>query len=151
MFTVIDNVEHRDLRAPLAQIYSMTNTRNYEQHIDECTNMFFDILKDVQDREDMDFTHFFNWYTFDVITAITYQERMGFLEARADVNKMIEGIDIQAVYFAYIGQFPHLHRFLYGNRFFVKAMQWLMPDLPDPLADIHRVECFLCGSEATSS
>lgn len=139
MFTVIDPVEHRDLRAPTAQVYSMTNIRNYEQHIDECTDIFFGLLKDVEGRDDVDFTRFFNWYTFDAITAITYQTRMGFLETRSDVKRMGEGIDIQAIYFAYVGQFPQLHKFLYDNRLFVKAVQWLFPDLPDPLADIHRV------------
>ncbi|KAJ9603636.1 hypothetical protein H2200_011822 [Cladophialophora chaetospira] len=138
MFTVIDPVEHRDLRAPTAQVYSMTNIRNYEQHIDECTDIFFDILKDLDGREDQDFTHFFNFYTFDVITAITYQKRMGFLKARSDVYRMLEGIDVQALYFAYVGQFPHLHKFLYGNRAFIKFVQWLAPNMPDPLADLHR-------------
>src|ERR1700754_4040734 len=139
MFTVLDPVEHRDLRAPTARVYSMTNIRNYEPHIDECTRIFFGLLQEGDGRSDVDFTKFFNWYTFDAITAITYQSRMGFLEARSDVNSMMEGIDIQALYFAYVGQFPHLHRFLYDNRIFVKACQWLFPDLPDPLADIHNV------------
>ena len=142
MFTTLDQMAHRDLRAPTAQVYSMTNIRSYEQHIDECTNIFFGILKDHDGRNDVDFTQFFNWYTFDVITAITYQSRMGFLEARADVYRMMEGIDVQAVYFAYVGQFPWLHKYLYDNRLFVRAVQWLTPEFPDPLADIHTVGDF---------
>lgn len=140
MFTALDPVEHRDLRAPTAQVYSMTNLRNYEPHLNECTGIFLDILKEVDGRDDVDVS--FNWYTFDAITAITYQSRMGFLEARSDVNRMMEGIDIQAAYFAYVGQFPHLHRYLYDNRFFVKAVQWLFPNFPDPLADLHNVSPF---------
>jgi hypothetical protein len=139
MFTVLDPAGHRDLRAPTAQVYSMTNLRSYEQHIDECTDIFFGLLKDVDGRDDVDFTKFFNWYTFDAITAITYQSRFGFLEARSDINNMMAGIDVQSIYFAYVGQFPHLHRFLYDNRLFVKFVKWLAPDFPDPLADIHSV------------
>lgn len=144
MFTILDNVGHRDLRAPTAQVYSMTNLRNYELHIDECTKIFFELLKDADGREDFDFTKYFNWYTFDAITAITYQSRMGFLEARTDVNRMMEGIDVQAAYFAYVGQFPALHSYLYDNRLFVKLVQWLNPDFPDPLADIHNVRVLPC-------
>jgi hypothetical protein len=139
MFTVQDPIAHRDLRAPTAHVYSLTNTRSYEQHIDECTDLLFGVIRDVEGRDDVNYTHFFAWYTFDVITAISYQKRSGFLEARSDVGRWIEGVDVQSAYLAYVGQFPQLHRWLYGNRFFVKALMYLMPDLPDPLADIHAV------------
>lgn len=139
MFTALGPTEHKDLRAPTAQVYSMTNLRHYEQHIDECTNIFFGLLKDADGRTDVDFTKYFNWYTFDAITAITYQSRFGFLDARSDINRMMEGIDVQALYFAYVGQFPHLHQILYDNRYFVGLVKWLFPDFPDPLADIHNV------------
>lgn len=122
----------------------MTNIRNYEQHIDACTSLMFDLIKDVDGSTNIDFTQYFNWYTFDAITSITYQTRMGFLEARSDVNKIMQGIDIQAIYFAYVGQFPRLHRYLYDNRIFVKAVKWLFPNMPDPLADIHHVSVLDC-------
>lgn len=144
MFTVLDPTGHRGLRAPTAQVYSLTNLRNYEPHIDECTDLLFDLLKDSDGRDDIDFTKYFNWYTFDAITAITFQSRMGFLEARTDLNRMMEGIDVQAMYFAYVGQFPALHKLLYDNRYFVRAVQWLCPNFPDPLADLHNVSTLLC-------
>ncbi|KIX09126.1 uncharacterized protein Z518_00204 [Rhinocladiella mackenziei CBS 650.93] len=135
MFTAVDPGLHKVLRNPTAQVYSMTNVRSYEQHIDDCTKIFLDILKQVEGQA-LDFTDYFHWYAFDVVASITYHRRLGFLDARGDVHGMIKGQEALLPYLAIIGQLPYLHPYLFGNRHMIALMQRLFPSLPDPLGDL---------------
>lgn len=59
---------------------------------------------------------------FDVIGAITFHRRFGFIEKQKDVKDMIRGIDIGLKYAGIVGQVPALHRWLLGNNSVAKFL-----------------------------
>ena len=123
------------------QVFSMTNLRNYEQPVDECTEVLMRMLNDVEGQA-IDFTEWFQWYAFDVISNITFQKRLGFLDKKDDVLGMIRGQRFSSQYLAVIGQLPWLHPYLMGNRRLVKQLLKLRPDAPDPLGTLFTVRLF---------
>lgn len=71
-------------------------------------------MKDLEGQP-VDLGAWLQWYAFDVIGAITFQRRFGFMEKREDVLGMIEGIDGALWYGATIGQVPEFHPWLMGS------------------------------------
>jgi hypothetical protein len=116
----------------------MTNLRNYEQPVDECTEILMQKLGEVEGQA-VDFTEWLQWYTFDVISSITFQTRLGFLEKKGDVHGLIEGGHFFAFYFGVIGQLPWLHRYLLGSLTFTKVYKMFAPDAPDTLRNLFTV------------
>ncbi|KIV90486.1 hypothetical protein PV10_07788 [Exophiala mesophila] len=131
MFTVRDFKQHRLLRSATTQVYSMTNLRNYEPHVDECTRIFIELMKKKQGKP-VDVVTYVHWYAFDVIASITFQKRLGFLDNEGDVLGMVSTRTFSAKYFAFIGQVPWLHQYLLGNRRMVLLMKKMFPNTPDP-------------------
>lgn len=138
MFTAVDPVLHKRLRTPTVQVFSMTNLRNYEQAVDESTEILMRMLDEVKGQA-VDFTDWFQWYAFDTISSITFQRRLGFLEAKADVLGMIGGQKFSATYLAVIGQVPWLHWYLMGSPRFIRFYLKLFPNAPNPLGKLYDV------------
>ncbi|ETN37470.1 uncharacterized protein HMPREF1541_07092 [Cyphellophora europaea CBS 101466] len=132
MFTTRDPSYHKALKTPVAQLFSMTNMRNYETYVDECSAIFVRSMKDLQGQS-FDLAIWLQWYAFDVIASLTFQRRFGFMENRVDVDNMISGLDAGLRYVGVIGQYPGWHRFLMGNRILMETLATLIPNLPDPL------------------
>lgn len=55
---------------------------------------------------------------FDVVGAVTFNRRLGFLENGTDVDGIIMAIQGMLTYAASIGQIPEAHPFLLGNPLF---------------------------------
>ncbi|CEJ53816.1 hypothetical protein PMG11_00157 [Penicillium brasilianum] len=128
MFTTRDPVYHKHLKSSVSQIFSMTNMKNFEVYADECTQIFMDAMLTLEGQS-LDFSNWLQWYAFDVISAITFQRRFGFMEQRRDVDGMIGKIDIGLQYVKIIGQLPLLIPLLRGaslNRHFQRLN--LLPD-----------------------
>lgn len=138
MFTTRDFQEHRVLRSATNQVYSMTNLRNYEPHVDECTEIFIRVMK-AKEGQPFDISEYILWFAFDVIASITFQQRLGFLDNEKDVLGMVSTRTFSAKYFAFIGQLPWLHRYLLGNRRMVALMKRIYPDAPDPHGTLFAV------------
>ncbi|KAL2835369.1 cytochrome P450 [Aspergillus pseudoustus] len=105
MFSTRDATRHKYLKSSVAQIFSMTNMRNFECYADECTQIFIDAMLDLEGTP-VDFSHWLQWYAFDVIGSITFRRRFGFMEKRKDVNNMIAKIDTGLQYVKVLGQLP---------------------------------------------
>jgi cytochrome P450 len=103
MFTERDPNVHKALKSPVAQLFSMTNMRNYEVYADECSRIFLDAMRDLE-GEQIDLAHWLQWYAFDVIGSITFQRRFGFLERRQDIESMIGKINDGLEYVKIVGQ-----------------------------------------------
>ncbi|KAL6253147.1 Cytochrome p-450 [Rhinocladiella similis] len=131
MFTVRDFKQHRVLRSATSQVYSMTNLRNYEPHVDECTTLFIELMRK-KNQQPVDVVKYVHWFAFDVIASITFQKRLGFLDNEGDVLGMVSTRTFSAKYFAFVGQVPWLHRYLLGNRRMVMLMKKIFPNTPDP-------------------
>ncbi|KAJ9654367.1 hypothetical protein H2198_006599 [Neophaeococcomyces mojaviensis] len=92
MFTTRDPSSHKALKTPVAQLFSMTNMRNYEIYVDKYSEIFIKSMKDLQEQP-VDLAIWLQWYAFDVISSLTFQRRFGFMENRKDVDNMIAGLD----------------------------------------------------------
>lgn len=139
MFTTRDPAQHRRLKKPVAGKFSMTSIRSMETFADECADIFVKAMTDLEGR-DIDFGEWLQWYAFDVIGAITFNHRFGFMEERRDVKGMISSIDTVLPYAGIVGQVPDLHPWLVGNQRlmkFLKSIPFL--ELPDPLRNIVEV------------
>ena len=133
MFTTRDPVFHKAFKQPVAQLFSMTNMKNYETYADECTEIFIKAMRDLEGQA-VDLSIWLQWYAFDVIASITFQRRFGFLEERKDVKGLIGGLDMGLKYIKNVSQFPAIHPYLMGNRRLMKFLSAAIPNLPDPLA-----------------
>lgn len=114
MFTIRDPAGHQALRRPVAQKFSMSSIKSLEPFADECTKIFVDAMKDLEGQR-VDLGAWLQWYAFDVIGAITFQRRFGFMEKREDVQDMIGGLEAGLHYAGIVSQVPSLHGWLIGN------------------------------------
>ena len=105
----------------------MSSIRQVETIIEECTKIFLGIMSELSDHP-INLGEWLQFYAFDVIGAISFNRRFGFLEERRDVGHMIAGLDNRALYFTHCGQVPELHPYLFGNKF-VPKLQKRFPSL----------------------
>ena len=138
MFTTRNLREHRELRSATASVYSMTNLKNYEPHVNECTEIFLRILERCQGQS-IDITDYMHFYALDVIAAITFQNRLGYLDHQQDVLGLVASRGFSAKYFGVVGQIPWLHPYLLGNRRMVKWLAKMYPSIPDPHGTLFAV------------
>ncbi len=139
LFSTRDSAYHKNLKRPVAQLFSVTNMKNYEIYTDECTKLFIDTMQELQGQS-VDLGAWLQWYAFDVIASITFQRRFGFLEQRRDVDNMIGDLDFAFLYAKVIGQFPRLHNYLVGNKTLLHVLERLQVGPPDPLARFLKVK-----------
>lgn len=107
MFTARDPAIHKSLKTPVASLFAMSNMRNYEPYVDECTQLFSDAMRDLEGQT-VDLAVWLQWYAFDVIAGLTFQRRFGFLEQRKDVKDMIGQLDAGLDSVRVLGQYPVL-------------------------------------------
>ncbi|TXB97730.1 hypothetical protein FocTR4_00011814 [Fusarium oxysporum f. sp. cubense] len=103
MFTTTDPQEHKALKRPVAQKFSMSSLRTLEYLVDPCSDIFAKAMLDLQGQV-VDLGKWAQWYAFDVIGAITFSRRFGFMENRKDVKNIILGIELGLAYAGIIGQ-----------------------------------------------
>ena len=114
MFSSRDPAYHQALRRSVSQKFSMSSIKALEPFADECSEIFTRAMKDLEGKP-VDLGVWLQWYAFDVIGAITFQRRFGFMEKREDIQGMIGDIDSSLRYAATIGQVPEFHPWLMGN------------------------------------
>ncbi|KAJ6037219.1 cytochrome P450 [Penicillium herquei] len=146
MFSIRDPTTHQALRRPVAQKFSMSSIKSLEPFADECTKIFLDSMKDLEGQR-VDLGAWLQWYAFDVIGAITFQQRFGFMEERKDVQSMIADLEVGLRYAGIVGQVPSLHSWMIGNIWVGKflAMQPFV-HAPDPLRTIVQASLALSPS-----
>lgn len=117
----------------------MTSLRDIEPLIDTCSDIFVDSLRSLCGSP-IDLGTWLQWYAFDTIGAITFQDRFGFMEQRKDVGNMISGIEAGLCYASLVGQFSGLHTWLLGSPLATRLLSstWLR-DLY-PVSKIIKVE-----------
>ncbi|KAJ5897370.1 cytochrome P450 [Penicillium tannophilum] len=141
MFSVRDPIAHQALRRPVAQKFSMSSIKSLEPFADECTGIFIDAMRDLEGQQ-VDLGAWLQWYAFDVIGAITFQHRFGFMERREDVQGMIGGLEAGLRYGGVAGQVPWLHSWTVGNLWvgkFLAAQPFI--GTPDPLRTMFTQTC----------
>ena len=113
-FSVRDETIHKAKKRPVANAFSMSTMRDLEPMNDECSEI---LLRKLRERvgQEIDLGKWLHWYAFDVITSITFSNRLDFMEQEKDVGKIIEAIEGRLVYNSIVGQAPWMHKFLFGN------------------------------------
>lgn len=133
MFTAIDPAEHKALKRPVAQKFSMSSVRTLEYLVDPCTNIFTEAMVSLEGQV-VDLGVWAQWYAFDVIGAITFEQRFGFMEKREDIGNVIGGIEILLKYAGIVGQVPFLHNYLLGSVAVRRMLAILIPSFNDPVS-----------------
>ncbi|KAK5946461.1 hypothetical protein PMZ80_000604 [Knufia obscura] len=131
VFSVRSEHAHRGIKRPIASAYSMTALLELEGLTDECIAIFQNKVEDKLDSSEhgsieMNLGDWLHWYAFDLITSITFSNRLGFMESETDVEGIIAAIEGRLKYNATIGQWPALHKFLLGNN----LVSWLANFVP---------------------
>ena len=139
MFSVRDAAQHQALRRPVAQKFSMSSMKSMEPFVDECNDIFIQAMREME-GEKVDFGMWLQWYAFDVISAMTFHRRFGFMEERRDVENMIGDISQGLVAAATSGQVPSIHPWLMGNNWLQMLLR-VQPfvRVPDPLRTVVKV------------
>ncbi|KEF62553.1 uncharacterized protein A1O9_00526 [Exophiala aquamarina CBS 119918] len=138
IFSTRDPEHHKSLKRPVAQLFSMSNMRNYEPYANECSAIFTQTMRELE-GQNIDLSDWLQWYAFDVIACITFQRRFGFMEQRRDVDDMMRDTRAALAYFKVVGQYPALHSWGMGNRRFVTLLKTFMPNMPDALSRFLQV------------
>ncbi|KAG8165886.1 hypothetical protein KVR01_004438 [Diaporthe batatas] len=131
-FSERDELAHREKRRPVAAAYSMSTMRELEPMNDECSAILTAELDALVGRE-VDFGEWLHWYAFDVITTIAFSNRLGFMEARGDVQGVINALSTRLKYVTTVGQAPYLHRYLAGNPLVSKVAKFYRDTEAAPL------------------
>lgn len=114
IFSVKDETIHKAKKRPVANAFSMSTMRELEPMNDACSEI---LLRKLRERvgQEIDLGKWLHWYAFDVISSITFSNRLGFMEQEKDVGNIIEAIEGRLVYNSIVGQAPWLHRYIFGN------------------------------------
>jgi hypothetical protein len=137
MFSARVPAEHKRLKSAVANKFSMTSLRDLEPLMDECSDIFLKAMRELSDSP-IDLGKWLQWYAFDVIGAITFQQHFGFMEKRKDVQDMIAGIEFGLWYGSMVGQIPELHPWLLGSPF----LNHIVTSVP-ALHDVHPIPKFI--------
>lgn len=133
MFSTTDPAYHKALKQPVSQKFSMTSIRSFESYVDQCSDIFTtEMRKKVGQRVEL--ADWCQYYAFDVIGAITFQRRFGFMEQGRDVDNMMAAIWKVLTYAGIIGQIPELHPWLLGNPLLISILRrtGMLDDDPFP-------------------
>lgn len=125
MFSLRDEKAHKAFKRPVANAYSMSSMVELEPMTDLCIKILEDKLG-LLHNQSINFGNWLHWYSFDVITSITFSNRLGFMDQEKDVNGIIDAIEGRLVYNSIVGQTPSLHKILLGNR----MIAWLGTFIP---------------------
>lgn len=122
VFSIRDPNGHKALKRPVASAYSMSALVGLEPMADACTEILERKLDGMQ-GEDIDLGEWLQWYAFDVISSITFSNRLGFMERETDVAGIINAIEGRLAYNSVIGEAPFLQNLLLGNQMIATIAQ----------------------------
>ncbi|KAL9634238.1 MAG: hypothetical protein Q9164_004215 [Protoblastenia rupestris] len=94
VFNTRDEKLHKQLKSPIAPLFSMSNVVTLECFVDEVLTVMIRQLdaRYVQTQETFDLGSWLQYFAFDVMGTLTFSKRYGFLEHGKDVNGMLEAI-----------------------------------------------------------
>lgn len=94
IFNTQDENLHKQLKSPIASLYSLTNVVNFEKSIDEVMDILFEQLdkRFVSSRAVFDLADWLQYFAFEVMGTMTFSSRYGFLESGQDINGMLDAI-----------------------------------------------------------
>ncbi|KAL8932159.1 MAG: hypothetical protein Q9211_006489 [Gyalolechia sp. 1 TL-2023] len=118
VFNTRDEILHKQLKNPIAPMFSLSNTVTHEASIDQVLGVMFQQLDQryVDSHKTFDLGNWLQYFAFDVMGTLTFSKRYGFLEQGQDVNGMLETIWTFMVDAAPFTQIPWLDELWRKNR-----------------------------------
>jgi hypothetical protein len=94
IFSTQDGHQHRTLRKPIANLYSMSYIASHEKLVDQTMAHFFRRLDELFVDTDgvCDFGTWIQYFAWDVIGNLTFSKPLGFLERGGDVENITASI-----------------------------------------------------------
>ena len=94
VFNTRDEKLHKQLKSPIAPIYSLSNVMTFECYVDKALKVLFHQLDEryVQSHETFNFGNWMRYFAFDVMGILTFSKSYGLLESGKDVNGLLETI-----------------------------------------------------------
>jgi uncharacterized membrane protein YGL010W len=94
VFATRDEDLHRQMRRPVANLYSTTKLTTFEPLISSTMQYFFHRLDELftgnMKGADLDLFNWIQYFMFDVLGQLTFSQRLGCLEKGGDVEDVIE-------------------------------------------------------------
>lgn len=94
MFNTQDETLHKQIKSPIAPLYSLTNTVTFEPLVDQVLVC----LEEQLDKKfsgtgaSFNFGEYLQYFAFDVMGTLTFSKRYGFLETGKDVQGILAAI-----------------------------------------------------------
>lgn len=141
MFSTSDPTQHKALKQAVSNKFSLSTLHQFEDHVNECNNIFASIMHEyAASGQVVDLGQWLQWYAFDVIGAITFNSRFGFMGERRDLQDIIAGIEGGLWYGSICGQLPEIHPWLLGNKLLMKVLSRVPAiDAANPVPKIIKV------------
>lgn len=94
VFNTRDETLHKQLKSPIASIFSLSNVLTFERFVDEVTDVFFEQLdkRFIKPENTFDLGDWLQFFAFEVMGTMTFSKRYGFLESGRDDNLMMDAI-----------------------------------------------------------
>ena len=94
VFNTRDEHLHKQLRSPIASLYSMTNVLALEPFVDKTLSVLFEQLDSrfVKTQCEFDLGDWLQYFAFEVRGTLSFSKQYGFLEHGCDTNGLLESI-----------------------------------------------------------
>lgn len=113
IFSTRDDATHKIMSRQLGTAYSVSSVREMETLNDECTGILLERLSEEASAKDhINLGEYLHWYASDVITSITFSNKLGCLDKGEDVDGLNDAIFQRMRYLSAVAQMPTLHRLL---------------------------------------
>lgn len=94
VFNTQDETIHKQMKTPIAPLFSISNIITYEPLVDTVLDVTCKALDDrfAKTGKVFDLTDWLQYYAFDVMGTLTFSKRYGFLEQGRDIDGMLLSI-----------------------------------------------------------
>ena len=94
VFNTRDEALHRELKSPIAPMYSLSSAITYEVFVNQVLEILCHQLDQryVKTDKTADLDNWLQYFAFDVMGTLTFSKRYGFLEHGRDVNGLLDTI-----------------------------------------------------------
>lgn len=94
VFNSRDEKVHKELKFPIASLYSMSRIMTLEHFVDRTLKVLFQQLdhRFVETKQVFDLGDWVQYFAFDVMGTLTFSRRYGFLEQGQDVDGLLDSI-----------------------------------------------------------
>ncbi|GAB1203804.1 hypothetical protein APSETT445_002444 [Aspergillus pseudonomiae] len=123
IFTVRDNEDHKDRRRKVASLYTMSAMVAYEDAVDRMTTLCIKKMNELAaNRKLVSIPKFMQFYAFDVIGEITFDQNFGMMENMGDTQGIIKELHTMNNTIGIMGLLPELQStFRAAQRVFLRG------------------------------